>query len=135
LGRGILQRLDVASFLLSLREVSPWAEIYVMDEKEFKSSLRTYLEKALGETVSETSLSPRLSQKIGGRVRMLTARGLYLMYQGARSLRAWARRARGQFDKPINQLSVNDIIYKDIQLLRFWSENKIQPFDPEFWNK
>ena len=135
-GQGILQRLDVTSFLLSLRETCPWADIYVVREEELKRSLRTCLEEALGEAVSETRLRALLGQRSpSGQVRMLVARGLYLLYQGARSLRAWARRTRGRFDKPINQLSLSDITYKDVQLLQFWNRNKLQPFDPEFWNK
>ena len=135
-GQGILQRLDVTSFLLSLRETCPWADIYVVREEELKRSLRTCLEEALGEAVSETRLRALLGQRsLSGQVRMLVARGLYLLYQGARSLRAWARRTRGRFDKPINQLSLSDITYKDVQLLQFWNRNKLQPFDPEFWNK
>jgi hypothetical protein len=136
MGQGVLQRLDVTSFLLDLREACPWAEIYVVREEEFQRSLRTCLKKALGEALSETWLRSLFGRRsFSGHVRMLIARGLYLLYQGTRSLRAWLRRTQGRFDKPINQLSLSNITYKDVQLLRFWNRNKLQPFDPGFWNK
>lgn len=102
----LLERLDLADFLLAIRETCPSASIALVAEVNVQVSL---WERLLGELLTRiVEASWRFKKLFFFETNLL---------------------------KPsFKDLSLDELTKKDARLIRYWREDNLQPFDSKFWN-
>lgn len=102
----LIERLDLADFLLGIRETCPLATITLMAEANVQRSLWECLLRQLLARIVDASWK---------------FKKLFIFKTSL-------------LNPSVNNLSFDDLIKKDARLIRYWKDENLQPFDSKFWN-